>query len=66
MRRIRHTLWADGAIERTLAWSLLHYGDEAASRYAALIRQAERDLADDPSRPGTRLLADGVIAYSLR
>lgn len=45
-------------IQNTVAWSQKQFGVAAAERYTALIRQALRDLLEEPMRPGTRSRSD--------
>jgi toxin ParE1/3/4 len=49
-------------------WSEQRFGKRAALRYRALLKQALRDIAADPERPGSRPrpeVADGVRSYHL-
>ncbi len=50
-------------------WSRKEFGRDAASRYVSLIRQAIRDVARDPERPGSKQLeelrGEGFRAYHL-
>jgi plasmid stabilization system protein ParE len=52
--RIRLLGDASRSIAAVLAHSLEAFGEEAANRYAALIRQAISDFASAPSAPGVR------------
>ncbi len=55
-------------IRDTLIWSEERFGERAASRYRELQKQALRDIAADPERPGSRArpeLAQGVRTYHL-
>jgi toxin ParE1/3/4 len=55
-------------IRETLKWSLREFGHRAAVRYRDLLKQALRDVAADPERPGSRErpeLAQGVRTYHL-
>jgi toxin ParE1/3/4 len=55
-------------IRDTLIWSEERFGERAASRYRELLKQALRDIAADPERPGSRArpeLARGVRTYHL-
>ncbi len=45
-------------IRETDAWSEEQFGVPAADRYGLLIRQALRDLLEDPTRPGTMARPD--------
>jgi toxin ParE1/3/4 len=58
--------WSD--IREALAWSQERFGERAAARYAALLRQALRDIAADPERTGSKArpeLARGIRTYHL-
>ena len=50
-------------------WSLKEFGEEAALRYKALVRQALLEVAADPERPGSKerpeLQAKGIRTYHL-
>lgn len=51
-----------------LRWSERGFGRQAGFRYAALLYQAMRDLAEDPERPGSRErpdLAVGARSYHI-
>lgn len=53
-------------IREALIWSQERLGDRAASRYRDLLKQAIRDIAADPERPGSRERRDlsrGVRTY---
>lgn len=55
-------------IREALIWSEERFGQSAATRYRNLISQALRDLATDPTRPGSldrSELARGVRTYHL-
>jgi len=41
---------------RILEWSERHWGEAAADRYAELLFQAMRDVAEDPFRVGSKAL----------
>ena len=43
-----------GDIQEIAAWSEEQFGTLAADRYGILIRQALRDVLEDPTRPGTK------------
>jgi toxin ParE1/3/4 len=56
-------------IAAILNWSLREFGEDAAARYNALIRQALLDIRANPERPGAQYrkeLAEGVVVYHLR
>jgi toxin ParE1/3/4 len=51
-----------------LVWSHERFGERAAARYQDLLKQALRDIAADPERPGSRErpeLARGVRTFHL-
>jgi toxin ParE1/3/4 len=55
-------------IREALTWSQERFGKRAAARYRDLLKQAVRDIAADPERPGSqerRDLARGVRTYHL-
>lgn len=55
-------------IREALIWSQERFGARAAARYRDLLKQAIRDIAADPERPGSqerRNLARGVRTYHL-
>ena len=45
-------------IRQALIWSQERFGERAAVRYGDLIKQALRDIAADPERPGSQARAD--------
>lgn len=45
---------ARGDIREALIWSEERFGERAAARYRDLLKQALRDIAADPERPGSR------------
>jgi toxin ParE1/3/4 len=45
-------------IQETALWSEDHFGGAAADRYGLLIRQALRDILEDPTRPGAKARPD--------
>jgi toxin ParE1/3/4 len=52
-----------------LKWSAQKFGEQAALRYRALLKQALLDIAVDPERPGSQErpeLAKGARVYHLR
>lgn len=56
-------------IHEALKWSAQKFGERAALRYRALLKQAIRDIEADPERPGSQErpeLAKGVRVYHLR
>lgn len=55
-------------IREALIWSQERFGESAAARYRALLKQALRDIAADPERPGSKErpdLARGIRTYHL-
>ena len=56
-------------IREALQWSEDRFGTRAAARYRALLKQALRDIASDPERPGSTErpeLSSGARTYHLR
>jgi toxin ParE1/3/4 len=41
-------------VREVLRWSEQKFGETAAARYRALIKQAVRDIGADPERPGSK------------
>lgn len=70
-RRPRRIVLAPAArmdIREALIWSQERFGERAAARYRNLLKQAIRDIAADPQRPGSRErrdLARGIRTYHL-
>jgi len=67
-RRIVLAPAARNDIREALLWSQERFGERAAARYRDLLRQAIRDIAADPARPGSQTrpgLARGVRTYHL-
>lgn len=54
MRKIRMSSLARQDLRGILEWSAERFGEDAMSRYKALIGTALRDLAADPDQPGRR------------
>jgi toxin ParE1/3/4 len=56
-------------IREALRWSRQHFGETAASRYRALIKQAVHDIGADPERPGSKerpeIMIQGARTYHL-
>ena len=52
-----------------MRWSEQRFGENAAARYGALIKQAVRDIGADPERPGSKqrpeLTIEGAQIYHL-
>jgi toxin ParE1/3/4 len=57
-------------IREILRWSEQEFGETAAARYRALIKQAVRDVGEDPQRPGSQerpeLMIEGARTYHLQ
>jgi toxin ParE1/3/4 len=69
-RRLRIVLSpsARSDIREALLWSQERFGERTAARYRDLLKQALRDIAADPERPGSREraeLARGIRTYHL-
>lgn len=66
---VRITAAAQRDIKAILSRSRREFGERAAERYRALIKQALLDLANDPQRPGSsarpEILIDGARTYHL-
>jgi len=68
-----HEVRLTGAARRdilaVLKWSMKEFGERAALRYDALIKQALKDIGEDPDRLGSRarddIATDGVRIYHL-
>jgi len=59
---------AERDVRETLRWSRERFGERAAARYRNLLKQALRDIAADPERPGSQErpdLAPGIRVYHL-
>jgi plasmid stabilization system protein ParE len=55
-------------IQEAVAWSEVKFGASAADRYGLLIRQALRDVLEEPTRPGAKArpeLAPHAYVYHL-
>ena len=67
--RVYLTLTARADLFRVMEWSVKEFGDRAALRYDALIKQALRDIEEDPERPGStekpELMIEGGRTYHL-
>lgn len=50
---VRLTRAAQRDVKTILNWSRKKFGEAAAARYKALIKQALRDIGADPERPGS-------------
>lgn len=69
MMRYRLSAAAQDDIVDILAWTHEQFGDAARLRYEALLVTALRDIAKQPSRPGSIMrpeLGDGVRSWHLR
>lgn len=69
-RRLRIVLSpsARSDIREALLWSQERFGERTAARYRDLLKQALRDIAANPERPGSREraeLARGIRTYHL-
>ena len=57
-------------VREILRWSEWKFGEAAAARYRALIKQAVRDVGDDPERPGSKqrpeIMVEGARVYHLQ
>ena len=66
---VRLTRTAQRDVKAILNWSRKEFGEAAAARYKALIKQALRDIGADPERPGSterpEILIEGARTYHL-
>ncbi len=57
-------------VREVLRWGQQKFGETAAARYKALIKQAVRDVGDDPNRPGSKerpdIMIQGARTYHLQ
>lgn len=57
-------------VREILTWSEQKFGQTAAARYKALIKQAVRDVSNDPERPGSQerpdVMIEGARTYHLQ
>ena len=57
-------------VREILIWSEQKFGETAAVRYKALIKQAVRDVSNDPERPGSKerpeIMTEGARIYHLQ
>jgi toxin ParE1/3/4 len=56
-------------VREVLRWTQQTFGETAAARYKALIKQAVRDIGADPERPGSKerpeIMIQGARTYHL-
>ncbi len=45
-----------------MVWSVTEFGERAALRYDALIKQALKDIGENPDRPGSKARPEIMIA----
>lgn len=67
--KIRYAAPAHQDIRDIEQWSRNNFGTPAARRYRALLRQAAKDLATDPRRPGAQQnesISPGLWLYHLQ
>lgn len=66
---IHFTRTAQRDVKAILNWSRKEFGESAAARYKALLKQALRDIGADPERPGSAARPEipikGVRTYHL-
>jgi toxin ParE1/3/4 len=66
---VRLTRTAQRDVKAILNWSRKEFGETAAARYKAPIKQALRDIGADPERPGStkrpEILIEGARTYHL-
>jgi toxin ParE1/3/4 len=56
-------------LRKVLRWSAQNFGESAAKRYGALIKQAIRDIGESPERPGSKgrpeIMVPGARTYHI-
>jgi toxin ParE1/3/4 len=66
---VRLTRTAQRDVKAILNWSRKEFGETAAARYKALIKQGLRDIGADPERPGStsrpEIMIEGARTYHL-
>ena len=69
-REVRLTSSAKRDLSDVMEWTVEEFGVRAALRYDALIKQALKDIGDDPERPGSKerpeIMLAGVRTYHLQ
>jgi plasmid stabilization system protein ParE len=63
--KVRLTRTAQRDVKAVLNWSRKEFGEAAMSRYQALIKQAARDIGEDPERPGSKEQPGTVAMFSM-
>jgi toxin ParE1/3/4 len=57
-------------IREVLRWSERKFGESSAARYRSLIKQAVRDVSENPKRPGSKerpeIMIEGARTYHLQ
>jgi toxin ParE1/3/4 len=66
---VRLTRPAQQDLFGVMEWTLQQFGERAALRYDALIKQALKDIGADPERPGSKerpeIMSEGARTYHL-
>lgn len=66
---VRLTRTAQRDVKGILNWSRREFGESAVARYKALIKQALRDIGNDPERAGSKerpeMMIEGARTYHL-
>jgi toxin ParE1/3/4 len=66
---VRLTCAAQRDIFGVMEWTVQEFGERAALRYDALIKQALKDIGADPERPGSKerpeIMIEGARTYHL-
>jgi len=66
---VRLTSPAQRDLSGVMEWTVREFGPRAALRYDALIKQALKDIAADPERPGSKerpeIMIEGARTYHL-
>jgi toxin ParE1/3/4 len=68
-RSVRLTRPAQQDLFDVMEWTVQQFGERAALRYDALIKQALKDIGADPERPGSKerpeIMIEGARTYHL-
>ena len=58
---VRLTGTAKRDLSHVMAWTVQEFGERAALRYDALIKQALKDIGSDPERPSSKECPENMI-----
>ena len=68
-KHVRLTSPAQRDLSGVMEWTVQQFGERAALRYDALIKQALKDIGADPERPGSKerpeIMIEGARTYHL-